>query len=128
MDVVQHFITHLDEEIHQQTKKDFSYNPATPKKDAYTQSSNLLEALRHATTAEEQKTSLNNTIAQHFQGTQTMIGTVNMSVAERTIREYTQAPITQSTERSCWGCGSKDHIYAIKQTITCPKQGSTRRS
>jgi hypothetical protein len=55
MDVCQHFITHLDEEIRTQTKKDFNYNPALSGKDAYTQSSNLLEALRHATAAEEQK-------------------------------------------------------------------------
>jgi hypothetical protein len=122
MDVVQHFISHLNKELRQQTRKEFKYNPATSKKDAYSQSSNLLEALRHATTAEEQKTSLTNTIAQHFQGNQTMIATVNMSVAEKVIQEYTKAPIPKTIEKVCWGCGSKDHMYAIKNTIICPNK------
>jgi hypothetical protein len=123
MDVVQHFISHLNEELCQQTMKDFNYNPATSKKqDAYSQSANLLEALRHATTAEEQKTSLKNTITQHMQGNQTMIANVNMSIAEKVISEYMKAPVSKSTEKICWGCGSKDHMYAIKNNIICPNK------
>jgi hypothetical protein len=122
MDVVQHFISHLNEGLRQQTMKDFNYNPATSKKDAYSQSANLLEALRHATTAEEQKTSLKNTITQHMQGNQTMMATVNMSIAEKVITEYTNAPVSKSTEKMCWGCGSKDHMYAIKNNIICPNK------
>jgi hypothetical protein len=73
MDVVQHFISHLHEELCQQAMKDFNYNPAISKKNTYSQSSNLLEALQHATTAEEQKASFKNMITQHMQGNQTMI-------------------------------------------------------
>jgi hypothetical protein len=47
---------------------------------------------------------------------------VNMSVAEKVIAEYTKSPVSRSTKRICWGCGSEDHMYAIKNTIVCPNK------
>ena len=63
------------------------------------------------------------TITQYIQGNQVMLSTgVNLSVCEKTIRAYTEAPISRSTEKLCWGCGSKDHVYAIKNSIICPNK------
>lgn len=122
LDVVQHFITHLDDDIRTQTQRDMNYNTATSQKDAYNQNANLLAALKHATNAEKQQSSMNKAIQQQIQGNQALQLSVNMSVAERTIRQYTDAPIPSEPVKQCWGCGSTDHVYARNNVVTCPNK------
>ena len=122
MDVVQHFIFNLREEIKTKVNRDFRYNPSSAAKDAYSQSQNLITALASATTAEKELLNLSSAIKQHIQGNQGMYASVNLSVAEQTIRDYTKEPIKQNMERMCWGCGSKEHVYAIRNNIICPNK------
>ena len=124
MDVVQHFILNLTEEIRTKVNRDYKYNTASAMKDAYSQSQNLITALASATTAEKEILNLSSAIKQHIQGNQGMLASVNISVAQQTIRDYTSKPITQSLDRICWGCGSKEHVYAIKNNIICPNKNT----
>ena len=122
IDVVQHFLSHLDDEIRIQVQKDFKYDSTCSNKDAYSQSAKLLEALRHATTAEEQKDSLNTKISQHIRGTQALQSSVHISVAEDTIRKYIESPIPRKIERRCWGCGDTTHLFMENGIVVCPNK------
>ena len=77
------------EEIKTKVNRDFRYNPSSAAKDAYSQSQNLITALASATTAEKELLNLSSAIKQHIQGNQGMYASVNLSVAEQTIRDYT---------------------------------------
>ncbi len=122
IDVVSHFITHLDQDIRLQTQKDFRYNPTTASMDAFSQTQNLLLALEHASKAEKQKDQLSQTIKLHLQGTQVMNTSVHHSTAEATIRKYISEPVPDKPVKQCWGCGSADHVFAVKDNIVCPNK------
>ena len=46
---------------------------------------------------------------------QTLNTNLNSSIADRTIRNHKE-------RNTCWGCGSTDHVYAVKGKILCPRQ------
>ena len=122
LDVVQHFITHLNEDIRLQTQKDFSYSSSSRNMDAFIQAQNLLRVLQIASAAEKQKSTLSKQIQQHINGNTTMHAKVHMSAAEKVIQKYTEMPVREKPVKECWGCGQTDHVYAVGDTIVCPNK------
>jgi hypothetical protein len=110
MDIMQHFITHLRDNICQEmNSKCYLYNSATAGKDTYLQLINLQLAFEAATIAEESITRVHkiahNAVSSHSFS----------SVAEERISRYTGV--------KCWGCGMMGHGYDNKAgALICPNK------
>jgi hypothetical protein len=124
IDVVQHFITHLVEDLRTTVQSKMNYVTATAPRDAFSQTQKLQEVYAIAIKAEKQNTNINNKIKHQIQGTQAMFTTVNLSIAEKTIQAFTKSPVPKSPsmQKMCWGCGQTDHVYATKTQILCPNK------
>jgi hypothetical protein len=108
MDVVQHFITHLRDDLHQEMNADkFNYNTATSGKDAYSQLMKLQRSSAAAIIAEESISRVHK-IAQDAVSNHLFIAKVNAFVAEDTLNRYAGSNNTNT----CWGCGKPSHGFS----------------
>jgi hypothetical protein len=110
MDVVQHFITHLRDDLRQEMNADkFTCNAATSGKDANRQLMNLQRAYAAAIIAEESISRVHK-IAKEAVSNHSFIAKVNSSVAEDTLNRYSGGNNTNTF----WGCGKPGHGFADK--------------
>jgi hypothetical protein len=118
MDVVQHFITRLRDDLRQEMNVDkFTYNAATSGKDAYRQLMNLQRAYVAAIIVAEESISRVHKIAKEAVSNPSFIAKVNSSVAEDTLNRYSGGNNTNT----CWGCGKPGHGFADKAgNVICP--------
>jgi hypothetical protein len=106
IDVVQHFITHLIDDVRQQlSTTGYHYDPTTASRQPYEQITNLQRAFAAASSAEQQINRVKR-IAKHEISAQSFVAKVNTSVADRTIEKY--------KKKECWGCG-EEHTYANRK-------------
>jgi hypothetical protein len=120
IDVVQHFITHLIDDVRQQlSATGYHYDPTTASRQPYEQITNLQRAYAAASSAEQQINRVKR-IAKHEISAQSFVANVNTSVADRTIDKY--------KKKECWGCG-EEHTYANRQgQILCPNKDKNLES
>jgi hypothetical protein len=114
IDVVQHFITHLIDNVRQQlSATGYHYDPTTASRQPYEQITNLQRAFAAASSAEQQINRVKH-IAKHEISAQSFVAKVNTSVADQTVEKCKQ--------KECWGCG-EEHTYANRQgQILCPNK------
>jgi hypothetical protein len=114
IDVVQHFITHLIDDVRQQiSATGYSYDPTSASRQPYSQIMSLQRGFEAASSAEQQINRVKR-IAKHEISAQSFVAQVNTSVADKTIEKY--------KKRDCWGCGG-EHTYANRQgQILCPNK------
>jgi hypothetical protein len=114
IDVVQHFITHLIDDVRQQiSATGYSYDPTTASRQPYSQITNLQRAFTSASSAEQQINRVKR-IAKHEISVESFVAKVNTSVADKMIKQY--------KKKECWGFG-EEHTYANRQgQILCPNK------
>lgn len=129
LDVVHHFIENLNEDVQATVRTTFHYDTNTSKKDALSQNQKLSEALKESRNAEAQQLQLKSTIDKHLGNhSMNLQQHINASVAEDALRKYGASSgkddlhptLKRKIEEICWGCGSKQHVYARKNVIICP--------
>jgi hypothetical protein len=127
VDITQHFVTHLLNDITEQMHANgYNHNAQTARKDPFGQIMTLSTAFTAATNAETQLARVRKITTDQIKSSMTLHSKVDVkahaSTAESTIQEYSSRPSGQRFERACWGCGSKDHAYAKGKEIICPNK------
>jgi hypothetical protein len=128
VDITQHFVTHLLNDITEQMHANsFAHNAQHARKDPFSQIMSLSAAFTAATVAESQLARVRKITTDQIRSSMTLHSQAHQartlaSTAESTIQEYSSRPSGQRFERACWGCGSKDHAYAKGKEIICPNK------
>jgi rubrerythrin len=124
LDVTQHFVTHLRQDIRAQMQSaGHIYNSTVTPRDGYSQLMALQASYASACIAE---TAIHRVrkIAQDEVSQHSFVTQINKSVAEDTLQQYSKA--------NCWGCLEDGHSFAGKGgRVTCPnasKPGVTERA
>ena len=115
IDVVHHFITHLDQTLQDGLhSQQFIYNAANASKQAYDQILALQKAFAVALTCEKQDMKIQTIAESTVKSNQAFMTNVNASRAETTISRI-------KSGQGCWGCGGTDHRFVDKnKKVTCP--------
>ena len=119
LDVVQHFLTHLDPSIRDLMEKEtnFSYNGASALKDAYSQNLALTKAYTAAISAEKVQSNIKKITQETLESNHALLSTSLLSSAEETMIKH-----GRRSDPECWGCKQKGHVYIDKNgNILCPR-------
>jgi hypothetical protein len=116
IDVVQHFITHLIDDVRQQlSATGYHYDPTTASRQPYEQITNLQRAYAAASSAEQQINRVKR-IAKHEISTQSFVANVDTSVADRTIKKYKKRRSVGAVARSTLMTTARGKSYAPTRT------------
>lgn len=118
LDVTQDFITHAKKEIREELnspKSTFRYSAMTSSKESYHQMDNLQKAFSAALAIEKNLGNMRQMARDKFKSNHAFMA--NFSLADKAMKDY-----GKKLEKSCWGCGEKDHSYAERGIVVCPNK------
>jgi hypothetical protein len=125
IDITQHFWTHLKDHVRVQMQSDrFVHNSAGSRRDPFNQLMNLQAAFAAATIAEDTLSHYQRIAKDTVQSSLTLATGVDgvwigKSVAKDTMEKYDP---DRKPRNPCWGCGSPDHSFTNRKTVTCPNK------
>jgi hypothetical protein len=127
IDITQHFWTHLTDNIRVQMQSNgYSHISTANRRDPFNQLMDLQNAYAAATVAEDALNRYQRIAQDTFQSSLVLATGVDgapwvgTSVAEDTMAKYGDS--NKRPRNPCWGCGSSDHSFANRKTITCPNK------
>ena len=117
IDVVQHFLTHLDLKVRNQMKSSgFSYSSGTATRMPFEQTKDLCLAFTAASQAEKDINIRKEEVMDNIKTNHVLALQVNASQCEDTLKKYKDPKIV-----TCWGCGKQGHAYSTRKgAILCP--------